>query len=116
MRNFLIYYSLTLSIYIVEIILFSYFIDFYDLSVLLINGILRFFLVIIFTILVRMLVFKHTENFYIKFIPLIIINPLASSLMLSILVFLLDFKIIFLKIFADLIVSLILYFVMNRYS
>ena len=116
MRNFLIFYSLTLSIYIVEISLFSYLIDFYDLSILLINGTLRFFLAIIFTILVRILVFKHTENFYIKFIPLIIINPIASSLMLSILVFLLDFKIIFLKIFADLIVSLSLYFVMKRLS
>ena len=117
MRAFLTYYLLTLAFYLVEIAVFASLYASWNYDVFWLNIAIRLFLILIFSIIVRNLIFTGTKYFYIKFSVLVLLNPLMSSSLLKILtIFFLPTGIIVLKILTDLITSLLMFFVLRKIS
>jgi hypothetical protein len=118
MKNFFIYYSLSLFFYIIEIISFFYIYPFWSFDIFWLNAIIRLSLVLVFSIIIKKILFKATYNFFKKFFSLVIIIPLFASLFLKILfIFLGDnTNIVLLKLISDIASSLILYVVLRRIS
>ena len=117
MKDFLIYYSLVLTFYIIEIIFFSIAYESWEHDVFWLNMGIRSVLVFIFSILVKNIIFQKTEYFYIKFSVLVVLNPLLSSLILKLFTVIYPLiAIIVLKFLADLICSFIVFFAMKKLS
>ena len=106
---------LTLVFYLAEIITFISVYETWKYDIFWLNIIIRAVLVFFFAIAVRNIIFKGSKNFYIKFLGLIILNPLISSLslkMLSIGYPLIE--ILILKILADLISSVLVFLTLKK--
>ena len=111
----LIYYSLTLIFYIFEILLFKTIYPLWDFDIFWLNALLRFTLVIFFSITVRRILFRDSNYFYLKFLILIILNPIVASFMLKGLTeFYLVADILILKFISDLVSSLIFYITLKK--
>ena len=116
MKNFFIYYSLTLFFYIIEIFTFFFVYPFWSYDVFWLNAILRLSLVLVFSIAIKSILFRETYNFFRKFFLLVIFIPLFASLFLKLLFFVFgDTNIILLKFISDVASSLILYMVLKKF-
>tara|TARA_B100000963_G_scaffold350154_1_gene360062 strand:- start:9448 stop:9801 length:354 start_codon:yes stop_codon:yes gene_type:complete len=114
-REFIKYYSLTIIFYLFEVALFHYLLKVWVYDIFWLNMLLRMILVAFFSIIVRNTIFKNSKFFYIKFLGLILINPLVASMLLKILTILYPIStIIFLKVISDLISSLITFIALKK--
>jgi len=115
MVDLLKYYLLTLSLYVFEIFLFKTIYPSWEYDLFWLNTIVRLCFVIFFAIVIRNIIFKEADNFYLKFSILIIINPILASSVLKIFsAFYFGVEILILKFGADLISSLIIFFILKR--
>lgn len=117
MKSFLTYYLLTLLFYLVEISIFSFLYASWQYDVFWLNITVRSILVIIFSIIIRKLVFDKTKYFYLKFFVLVLLNPLLSSLLLKLFtLLLLSIEVLLLKFVADLITSVFIFCILKKVS
>lgn len=117
MKSFFVYYFLTLLFYLVEISLFSIFYISWRYDIFWLNITLRSLLVIIFSILIRNLIFTTIRHFYLKFFILVLFNPLLSSTILKLFTLpLLSINVLVLKFFADLITSILIFLILKKIS
>lgn len=115
MRDLIKYYSLTLIFYFFEIVLFNYALQTWEYDIFWLNIFLRMTLVTFFSIIVRNSIFRDSKFFYMKFLGLILINPLTASLLLKTLTLLYPvYIIVVLKVISDLISSLITFAVLKK--
>ena len=115
MKDFIIYYSLTLFFYSIEVYLFNEIYPGWAYDVFWLNISLKVVLITIFSILAKELIYKDTKNFYTKYFTLVTLNPLFSSSLLK--VFLMansGFGVLIIKIIADLITSIIQFFILKK--
>ena len=115
MSTFLNYYILTFIFYVIEIYVFKLTLEIWEYDVFWLNVCIRGILVTFFAVIVRKILFADSENFYIKFLFLVISSPLISSILLKILI-LNNFDIIFNKIIADILSSLIIFMMLKKIS
>lgn len=109
------YYSITAFFYIIEIIIFNSLILIWANYVLLINFSIRIMIIFFFVITIRAKIFSQSERFYEKISFLLIINPLVSSFILSILLSLfVGQEILHLKIASDLFNSILFYILLKK--
>ena len=117
MKSFFVYYFLTLLFYLVEISLFAIFYVSWRYDIFWLNITLRSFLVIIFSIIVRNLIFTTTRHFYLKFFILALFNPLLSSALLKLFTLsLLSIEVLVLKFVADLVNSILIFLILKKIS
>ena len=117
MKSFFVYYFLTLLFYLVEISLFAIFYVSWRYDIFWLNITLRSFLVIIFSIIVRKLIFTTTRHFYLKFFILVLFNPLLSSALLKLFTLsLLSIEVLVLKFVADLVNSILIFLILKKIS
>ncbi len=121
MRRLITYYLFIIIFYLIEITIFRFLtVDILDGAnfdqIYYLNALIRLILVGISTIALKKLLYSNTEGFYLKFIPLILINPTLSTFFLYIFINIiqLQFSIIFLKFLSDLMVSIMLFLVLER--
>ena len=121
MRRLITYYLFIIIFYLIEITIFRFLtVDILDGAnfdqIYYLNALIRLILVGIATITLKKLLYSNTEGFYLKFIPLILINPTLSTFFLYIFINIiqLQFSIIFLKFLSDLMVSIMLFLVLER--
>ena len=118
MKNFLIYYSVTLFFYLIEVIGFIYIYPFWSFDIFWLNAILRLSLVLVFSIVIQKILFKETLLFFRKFFSLVIVIPIFASLFLKLLFMFFgdSTNIVLLKLISDIASSLILYLVLRKIS
>lgn len=115
MIDILNYYSLNLVFYLIEIFLFKHFYLDWSYDIFWLNTGLRAFLSIFFSILVRKIIFRESKNFYSKIFLIVLLNPIASSLLLKILIGLNPLiEIWILKIIGDIFISLIAFIILKK--
>ena len=108
MGDLIKYYSLTLIFYFFEIIIFNYALQAWVYDIFWLNMFLRMTLVTFFSIIIKNTIFRDSKFFYLKFLGLILINPLTASLLLKTLTILYpEYAPVVLKVISDLISSLI---------
>lgn len=115
MGDLIKYYSLTLIFYFFEIVIFKYALQTWVYDIFWLNMFLRIVLVTFFSIIIRNTIFKDSNFFYIKFLGLILINPLTASLLLKTLIVLYPaYSPVVLKVVSDLISSLITFAALKK--
>lgn len=121
MKRLAAYYLFIIIFYLIEITIFRFFIV--DIlhstnldQIYFLNALIRLSIVGVSTLALKNLLYSSTKHFYLKFIPLIIINPTLSTFFLYAFINLieLEFNIIFLKFISDLIVSIMLFLILER--
>ena len=115
MKDFIIYYSLTLFFYSIEVYLFNEIYQGWAYDIFWLNICLKVVFITIFSILAKELIYKDSKNFYTKFFTLVTLNPLFSSSLLK--VFLMansGFGVLIIKIISDLITSIIQFFILKK--
>jgi len=109
------YYSLTLAFYIFEIALFKTIYPVWNFDIFWLNALLRFTLVVFFSITIRQILFRDSNYFYQKFLILIILNPIvASSILRGFSGYYPETDILILKFISDLISSLIVFIALKK--
>jgi len=115
MKDLVNYYFLTSIFYLFEIFVFKLILQIWIYDIFWLNMLIRMTLVTFFSIIVRNTIFKDSKFFYMKFFVLILINPLAASLLLKTLTVLYPACVtIVLKVISDLISSLITFIVLKK--
>ena len=115
MGDLIKYYSLTIIFYFFEIVLFNYALPEWKYDIFWLNMFLRMSLVTFFSVIVRNTIFKDSKFFYIKFLGLILINPLAASIILKTLTVIYPvYMTIVLKVISDLISSIITFIALKK--
>lgn len=109
------YYFITIIFYICELIVFNFTFNLWQGSIFWLNLIIRFLIVVFFTISIRKIIFYEAENFYRKIFILLALNPLIASLFLELFIAALNsLNILFIKLIADTINSLIFYLILKK--
>ena len=114
MRDIFIYYVINLLFYIIEIVSFIFLYTIWPYEVFWLNAGLRGLLSIFFAITVKNILFKGSNNFYLKFTSLVLISPFASSILLEMLMTVLNCEIWILKIVGDLTISVATFIILKR--
>ena len=114
MRDIFIYYVINLLFYIIEIVSFIFLYTIWPYEVFWLNAGLRGLLSIFFAITVKNILFKGSNNFYLKFTSLVLISPFASSILLEMLMTVLNYEIWILKIAGDLTISVATFIILKR--
>ena len=114
MRDIFIYYVINLLFYIIEIVSFIFLYTIWPYEVFWLNAGLRGLLSIFFAITVKNILFKGSNNFYLKFTSLVLISPFASSILLEMLMTVLNCEIWILKIAGDLTISVATFIILKR--
>ena len=114
MRDIFIYYVINLLFYIIEIVSFIFLYTIWPYEVFWLNAGLRGLLSIFFAITVKNILFKDSNNFYLKFTSLVLISPFASSILLEMLMTVLNCEIWILKIAGDLTISVATFIILKR--
>ena len=113
MKGLIKYYLIIGPVYLIELILFYISSEFFN-NVYLVNLLIRGIFVILFSIILKNIVFTSVKNFYYKFLVLCIFNPIFSSLFLAIIFSISLVDLVFAKLLADLMVSVLFYFLLLR--
>ena len=115
MRDIFIYYQINLLFYIVEIVSFTFLYTIWPYDIFWLNALIRGFLSLFFSIIVRKTIFKDSKNFYIKFFFLVLLSPIASSTVLKILIGMFSHvEVWILKIIGDVVISIISFFILKN--
>tara|TARA_B100000927_G_scaffold91961_2_gene74334 strand:- start:2326 stop:2676 length:351 start_codon:yes stop_codon:yes gene_type:complete len=115
MRDIFIYYQINLLFYIVEIVSFTFLYTIWPYDIFWLNALIRGFLSLFFSIIVRKTIFKDSKNFYVKFFFLVLLSPIASSTVLKILIGMFSHvEVWILKIIGDVIISIISFFILKN--
>ena len=115
MRDIFIYYQINLLFYIVEIVSFTFLYNIWPYDIFWLNALIRGFLSLFFSIIVRKTIFKYSKNFYIKFFFLVLLSPIASSTVLKILIGMFSHvEVWILKIIGDVVISIISFFILKN--
>lgn len=117
MKDLLNYYLLTFVFYLVEILLFTKIYSVWKYDIFWLNVLIRFTLALVFSIIVRRVIFKGVRYFYLKFFVLVLFNPLLSSSLLKLsTIFFPMLGVVILKILTDLISSLFIFFTLKKFA
>mgnify|MGYP001224721885 FL=1 len=115
MRDIFIYYQINLLFYIVEIVSFTFLYTIWPYDIFWLNALIRGFLSLFFSIIVRKTIFKDSKNFYAKFFFLVLLSPIASSTVLKILIGMFGhIEVWILKIIGDVVISIISFFILKN--
>jgi hypothetical protein len=115
MNDLIKYYGLTLVFYIVEIGVFAIVYKGWEYDVFWLSLAIRLFLVSIFSVVVRKLIFPDTKGFHVKFGALVVLNPMFSATLLKLLsLFLPLVDVLILKFFADAASSLLVFIALKK--
>ena len=115
MRDIFIYYQINLLFYIVEIVSFTFLYTIWPYDIFWLNALIRGFLSLFFSIIVRKTIFKDSKNFYVKFFFLVLLSPIASSTVLKILIGMFSHvEVWILKIIGDVVISIISFFLLKN--
>lgn len=115
MKQVIKYYFITIIFYIIELSAFSFAINLWHGNLFWLNLIIRFLIVIFFTIFIRKIIFYEAENFYRKIFILLALNPLIASLFLKLFIASISgLNILFVKLLADIINSLLFYLILKK--
>ena len=115
MRDIFIYYQINLLFYIVEIVSFTFLYTIWPYDIFWLNALIRGFLSLFFSIIVRKTIFKDSKNFYAKFFFLVLLSPIASSTVLKILIGMFSHvEVWILKIIGDVVISIISFFILKN--
>ena len=115
MNQVIKYYFITIIFYIIELLVFSLTVNLWQSNVFWLNLIIRFIIVIFFTIFIKKIIFYKAENFYRKIIILLALNPLIASLFLKLFIATLGgISILFIKFLADVVNSLLFYLILKK--
>ena len=115
MNQVIKYYFITIIFYIIELLVFSFTINLWLSDLFCLNLIIRFIIVILFTIFIRKIIFYEAENFYRKIFILLALNPLIASLFLKLFIAALGgISILFIKFLADVVNSLLFYLILKK--
>ena len=115
MRDIFIYYQINLLFYIVEIVSFTFLYTIWPYDIFWLNALIRGFLSLFFSIIVRKTIFKDSKNFYVKFFFLVLLSPIASSTVLKILIGMFSHvEVWILKIIGDVVISRISFFILKN--
>lgn len=115
MNQVIKYYFITIIFYIIELLVFSFTINLWLSDLFWLNLIIRFIIVIFFTIFIRKIIFYEAENFYRKIFILLALNPLIASLFLKLFITALGgISILFIKFLADVVNSLLFYLILKK--
>ena len=115
MRDIFIYYQINLLFYIVEIVSFTFLYNIWPYDIFWLNALIRGFLSLFFSIIVRKTIFKDSKNFYVKFFFLVLLSPIASSTVLKILIGMFSHvEVWILKIIGDVVISIISFFILKN--
>tara|TARA_B100000925_G_scaffold113121_1_gene83728 strand:+ start:2414 stop:2791 length:378 start_codon:yes stop_codon:yes gene_type:complete len=115
MRDIFIYYQINLLFYIVEIVSFTFLYTIWPYDIFWLNALIRGFLSLFFSIIVRKTIFKDSKNFYVKFFFLVLLSPIASSTVLKILIGMFSHvEVWILKIIGDVVISIISFFILKN--
>ncbi len=107
------YYLISLSIYLIEVLLVSLLENIFPQEIISINLVVRIISCIFAAYIYQNYLFKDTNNFYKKFLIIASIVPAISTLLLLLLLQLIFLDLIILKIISD-ILSSILGFIILR--
>ena len=115
MRDIFIYYQINLLFYIVEIVSFTFLYTIWPYDIFWLNALIRGFLSLFFSIIVRKTIFKDSKNFYVKFFFLVLLSPIASSTVLKILIGMFSHvEVWILKIIGDVVISIISFLILKN--
>jgi len=115
MSDLIKYYSITLVFYLLELIIFQTALSSWVYDIFWLNMLIRTILVFFFSILIKNMIFVDSKFFYVKFLGLILINPIAASSLLKLMTILYPMTlIIILKFISDLISSLVVFFILKK--
>ena len=117
MKDLLNYYLLTFAFYLIEILLFTNIYAVWKHDIFWLNILIRFTLALVFSIIVRNIIFNGVNHFYLKYFVLVLFNPLLSSSLLKLsTIFFPMLGVVILKILTDLISSLFIFFTLKKFA